>query len=97
LKVSNDARDAAIIFAPVGALVPKALRDLKKGGKVICGGIHMSDIPRFPYADLWGEREIRSVAKITAQIQTYALEEANAALAALRTSAITGTAVLVID
>lgn len=106
--------DAAIIFAPVGALVPKALKDLKKGGKVICGGIHMSDIPRFPYADLWGEREIRSVAnltrqdgneflklardaKITAQIQTYALEEANAALAALRTGAITGTAVLVID
>ena len=106
--------DAAIIFAPVGALVPKALKDLKKGGTVICGGIHMSDIPRFPYADLWGEREIRSVAnltrqdgnqfmklardaKITAQIQTYALEEANAALAALRTGAITGTAVLVID
>lgn len=57
--------DAAIIFAPVGALVPKALRDLKKGGTVVCGGIHMSDIPAFPYADLWGERLIRSVANLT--------------------------------
>ncbi len=57
--------DAALIFAPVGALVPKALRDLKKGGAVICGGIHMSDIPAFPYADLWGERQIRSVANLT--------------------------------
>jgi propanol-preferring alcohol dehydrogenase len=57
--------DAALIFAPVGALVPKALRDLKPGGRVICGGIHMSDIPSFPYADLWEEREIRSVANLT--------------------------------
>ena len=48
--------DAAIIFAPVGALVPKALRAVRKGGRVVCGGIHMSDIPSFPYADLWGER-----------------------------------------
>jgi hypothetical protein len=46
--------DAAIIFAPVGALVPKALRDLVKGGIVICAGIHMTDIPQFPYAILWG-------------------------------------------
>jgi propanol-preferring alcohol dehydrogenase len=57
--------DAALIFAPVGALVPKALRDVKKGGAVICGGIHMSDIPSFPYADLWGERQLRSVANLT--------------------------------
>jgi len=57
--------DAAIIFAPVGALVPKALKDLRKGGTVVCGGIHMSDIPTFPYADLWGERSIVSVANMT--------------------------------
>ena len=57
--------DAALIFAPVGALVPKALRDVKKGGAVVCGGIHMSDIPSFPYADLWGERQLRSVANLT--------------------------------
>ena len=57
--------DAAIIFAPVGALVPAALRVLKRGGKVICGGIHMSDIPAFPYRDLWQEREISSVANLT--------------------------------
>ncbi|GAB4303025.1 MAG: zinc-dependent alcohol dehydrogenase family protein [Roseovarius sp.] len=57
--------DAAIIFAPVGALVPRALRATRKGGRVICGGIHMSDIPAFPYADLWEEREIRSVANLT--------------------------------
>jgi len=57
--------DAAIIFAPVGALVPVALRALVKGGTVVCGGIHMSDIPSFPYADLWGERTICSVANLT--------------------------------
>jgi propanol-preferring alcohol dehydrogenase len=57
--------DAAIIFAPVGALVPAALRALAKGGIVVCGGIHMSDIPSFPYADLWGERVICSVANLT--------------------------------
>jgi propanol-preferring alcohol dehydrogenase len=57
--------DAAIIFAPVGALVPAALRALAKGGVVVCGGIHMSDIPSFPYADLWGERAITSVANLT--------------------------------
>ncbi len=57
--------DAAIIFAPVGALVPVALRAVRKGGRVICGGIHMSDIPGFPYADLWGERRIESVANLT--------------------------------
>lgn len=57
--------DAAIIFAPAGELVPVALKAVKKGGRVICGGIHMSDIPSFPYAWLWGEREIVSVANLT--------------------------------
>ncbi len=59
--------DAAIIFAPVGALVPVALRALAKGGIVVCGGIHMSDIPSFPYEILWGERVICSVANLTRQ------------------------------
>ncbi|HET8749828.1 MAG TPA: zinc-dependent alcohol dehydrogenase family protein [Sphingomicrobium sp.] len=57
--------DAAIIFAPVGALVPQALRQVRKGGRVVCAGIHMSDIPSFPYEDLWGERSILSVANLT--------------------------------
>jgi propanol-preferring alcohol dehydrogenase len=57
--------DAAIIFAPVGALVPAALRAVKKGGRVVCGGIHMSDIPAFPYRILWEERQIVSVANLT--------------------------------
>mgnify|MGYP006272515327 FL=1 len=57
--------DAAILFAPVGALVPAALAAVRKGGVVVCGGIHMSDIPSFRYADLWGERVIRSVANLT--------------------------------
>lgn len=57
--------DAAIVFAPVGALVPQALKATRKGGRVVCGGIHMSDIPSFPYADLWGERRIESVANLT--------------------------------
>jgi alcohol dehydrogenase, propanol-preferring len=57
--------DAAILFAPVGALVPKALRDVAKGGSVVCAGIHMSDIPSFPYAILWGERRVCSVANLT--------------------------------
>jgi propanol-preferring alcohol dehydrogenase len=57
--------DAAIIFAPVGPLVPAALRALAKGGIVVCGGIHMSDIPSFPYVDLWQERVITSVANLT--------------------------------
>lgn len=57
--------DAAIIFAPVGTLVPLALRALSKGGTLVCGGIHMSDIPSFPYSSLWGERTIRSVANLT--------------------------------
>jgi propanol-preferring alcohol dehydrogenase len=57
--------DAAILFAPVGALVTKALKDVDKGGSVVCGGIHMSDIPSFPYQLLWEERIIRSVANLT--------------------------------
>ena len=57
--------DAAIIFAPVGALVPAALGAVRKGGVVVCGGIHMSDIPAFPYRLLWGERMLRSVANLT--------------------------------
>jgi propanol-preferring alcohol dehydrogenase len=59
--------DAAILFAPVGALVPAALRAVKKGGAVVCGGIHMSDIPSFPYALLWEERRLVSVANLTRQ------------------------------
>ncbi|HEX7416640.1 MAG TPA: zinc-dependent alcohol dehydrogenase family protein [Steroidobacteraceae bacterium] len=59
------ALDAALIFAPLGALVPLALRALAKGGTVVCAGIHMSDVPSFPYSDLWGERVIRSVANLT--------------------------------
>jgi alcohol dehydrogenase, propanol-preferring len=57
--------DAALIFAPAGALVPLALRAVARGGTVVCAGIHMSDIPSFPYEDLWGERTLRSVANLT--------------------------------
>ena len=57
--------DAAIIFAPVGALIPAALQAVRKGGVVVAGGIHMSDIPSFPYRILWGERMVRSVANLT--------------------------------
>ena len=57
--------DAALLFAPVGSLVPKALADVGKGGTVVCGGIHMSDIPQFSYDLLWGERQLRSVANLT--------------------------------
>ena len=104
--------DAAIIFAPVGALVPQALKAVRKGGIVVCGGIHMSDIPSFPYALLWGERMVRSVANLTRQdaidflelaplvpvetsVETFPLEEANAALDALRAGRLSGAAVLV--
>jgi len=62
---SPEPLDAALIFAPVGSLVPVALRAVAKGGTVVCAGIHMSDIPGFRYADLWGERMIRSVANVT--------------------------------
>lgn len=57
--------DAALLFAPVGALVPLALKAVAKGGSVVCGGIHMSDIPSFPYSFLWGERRVMSVANLT--------------------------------
>jgi alcohol dehydrogenase, propanol-preferring len=60
-----EALDAALIFAPAGPLVPVALRATSPGGSVICAGIHMSEIPSFPYDDLWGERQIRSVANLT--------------------------------
>ena len=60
-----DELDAVIVFAPVGELVPAALRHVRKGGSVVCAGIHMSDIPSFPYESLWGERAIRSVANLT--------------------------------
>jgi propanol-preferring alcohol dehydrogenase len=103
--------DAAIIFAPVGALVPQALRAVGKGGKVVCGGIHMSDIPSFPYEILWEERSICSVANLTrrdgeeflalapkvpvrTEVETFPLDEANEALARLRSGKIQGAAVL---
>jgi propanol-preferring alcohol dehydrogenase len=103
--------DAAILFAPVGALVPAALRAVRDGGTVVCGGIHMSDIPSFPYALLWGERVLRSVANLTradgeefmrlaaglqirTQTRAFALQDANAALAALRAGLLEGAAVL---
>jgi propanol-preferring alcohol dehydrogenase len=62
-----DELDAVIIFAPVGELVPAALRAVRRGGSVVCAGIHMSDIPTFPYELLWGERVLRSVANLTRQ------------------------------
>ncbi|WNG32973.1 zinc-dependent alcohol dehydrogenase family protein [Archangium violaceum] len=103
--------DAAILFAPVGSLVPAALAAVEKGGTVVCGGIHMSDIPAFPYSLLWGERTVRSVANLTRQdgldflalapripvhteVQSFPLEAANEALAALREGRIRGAAVL---
>lgn len=103
--------DAAIIFAPAGQLVPVALAGVRKGGTVVCGGIHMSPIPEFTYDLLWGERKLVSVANLTradgleflelaaripirTQTEVFELEDANAALAALRGGAITGSAVL---
>jgi alcohol dehydrogenase, propanol-preferring len=105
--------DAVIVFAPVGELVPAALRHVRKGGSVVCAGIHMSDIPAFPYERLWGERTIRSVANLTradgdeflalaptvpvrAAVETFPLEEANAALDRLRAGELRGSAVLVV-
>jgi propanol-preferring alcohol dehydrogenase len=64
-EMPPESLDAAIIFAPVGALVPLALKAVKKGGRVVCGGIHMSDIPSFPYRLLWEERDVVSVANLT--------------------------------
>ncbi len=103
--------DAAIVLAPVGALMVEALRVTAKGGIVVSGGIHMSDIPSFPYRLLWEEREIRSVANLTrhdgeeflriapqvpvkAEVEVFALEEANEALDRLRSGRLRGAAVL---
>lgn len=69
--------DAALIFAPAGELVPLALRSVRKGGRVVCAGIHMSDIPSFPYADLWEERQILSVANLTREDGTSFFELAD--------------------
>ena len=104
--------DAAIIFATVGDLVPMALKVLRKGGRVVCAGIHMSDIPSFPYRLMWEERQIASVANLTRKdgieflriapeigivttTTTYPLDQANEALADLRTGRFEGAAVLV--
>jgi propanol-preferring alcohol dehydrogenase len=104
--------DAALIFAPVGALVPVALAATRKGGTVVCAGIHMSTIPAFEYRLLWGERVLRSVANLTRQdgdaffrlvddfpvqthVQAFVLQDANAAIQALRNSTVNGAAVLV--
>lgn len=65
MQMPPEELDAALLFAPVGALVPAALRAVAKGGVVVCGGIHMSEIPSFPYEILWGERVLRSVANLT--------------------------------
>jgi propanol-preferring alcohol dehydrogenase len=106
-----EALDAAIVYAPVGALVPQALRVTAPGGTVVCAGIHMSDVPAFPYAHLWQERSVRSVANLTradgeeflrlaaavpiaTSVTTYALPDANRALADLRDGRVSGAAVL---
>jgi alcohol dehydrogenase, propanol-preferring len=103
--------DAALIFAPVGALVPAALAATAKGGCVVCGGIHMSAIPAFAYELLWGERVLRSVANLTRAdgesfmrlagsiklrmaTRVFPLQDADAALAALREGRLEGAAVL---
>jgi propanol-preferring alcohol dehydrogenase len=105
--------DAAIIFAPVGALVPAALAAVRPGGTVVCGGIHMSDIPSFGYDLLWGERTLCSIANLTRKdaaefmaiapkvpihstTQPFRLEQANEALAQLRSGQLQGAAVLMI-
>ncbi|MGI9183762.1 MAG: zinc-dependent alcohol dehydrogenase family protein [Solirubrobacteraceae bacterium] len=104
--------DAAIIFAPAGELVPAALRAVAPGGSVICAGIHMTEIPAFPYESLWHERTLRSVANLTREdgreflalaaavpvqttVTTYRLDQAEQALADLRSGAFEGTAVIV--
>jgi alcohol dehydrogenase, propanol-preferring len=105
--------DAAIIFAPAGELVPLALSAVVRGGRIVCAGIHMSDIPSFPYELLWGERSITSIANLTRAdgdeffellqtvdvhtvVQTFPLEQAEAALAQLRAGDIRGAAVLAV-
>jgi propanol-preferring alcohol dehydrogenase len=106
------ALDTALIFAPVGALVPAALAAVHQGGTVVCAGIHMSTIPAFDYRLLWGERVLKSVANLTrhdgeaffslvaelvlqTHVQTFALDEANAAIQALRDGQVSGAAVLI--
>jgi propanol-preferring alcohol dehydrogenase len=103
--------DGAIIFAPAGELVPLALSRVARGGTVVCAGIHMTDIPSFPYELLWSERSVHSVANLTrrdgeeflalaprvpvhTEVEVFALEEANEALARLRAGSIRGQAVL---
>jgi propanol-preferring alcohol dehydrogenase len=103
--------DGALLFAPVGALVPLALQHSQPGSTIVCAGIHMSDIPRFAYRLLWRERSVRSVANLTrcdgdeffawaaehplvSTVQTFALRDANEALARLREGRVTGAAVL---
>jgi propanol-preferring alcohol dehydrogenase len=110
---SPEKLNAAIIFAPAGELVPAALKNMKKAGTVVLGGIHMSPIPSMNYDLLYQERVIRSVANNTrkdgedflelaaripihAETQTFALEDANAALNTLKDDAIRGAAVLVV-
>ena len=103
--------DAAILFAPAGELVPEALSRLAPGGRVVCAGIHMSDIPSFPYELLWRERSVASVANLTRAdgdelfaldltihtvVEAFPLERAEEALAALRGGRIRGAAVLTI-
>jgi alcohol dehydrogenase, propanol-preferring len=105
------ALDSAVIFAPVGRLIPEALSHVLPGGVVVCAGIHMSDIPSFPYRLLWEERMVRSVANLTREdarlfldvaatqplethVRTYALSDANLALADLRHGRLSGAAVL---
>jgi propanol-preferring alcohol dehydrogenase len=105
--------DAAIVFAPAGALVPAALRATDRGGVVVCAGIHMSDIPSFAYELLWEERVVRSVANLTrrdgeeflplasqvpvrTQVERFALDQANEAIAKVRAGEVRGAAVLVL-
>jgi propanol-preferring alcohol dehydrogenase len=103
--------DAAIIFAPAGELVPQALKAVNRGGRVVCAGIHMSDIPGFPYRDLWHERSVLSVANLTRadcagflavadragirpKVASFALADANDAIARVRNGNLHGAAVL---
>jgi propanol-preferring alcohol dehydrogenase len=101
--------DAAILFAPAGELVPRALAAIAPGGVVVCAEIHMSDIPSFPYALLWGERVLRSVANVTrADVEgalaqaprvdavTFPLADADRVLARIRAGTVSGQAVLVL-
>jgi alcohol dehydrogenase, propanol-preferring len=104
--------DTALIFAPVGSLVPAALAAVHKGGTVVCAGIHMSTIPAFDYQLLWGERVLKSVANLTrhdgdaffslvaelplqTHVQTFALDDANVAVRAVRNGQVSGAAVLI--